>query len=76
MHRSFIGRPALAGVSLEVGRGEVVGLVGRNGAGKSTIAVQTSALHWRATFGEAPLAHAEWNLPCRYRTAELWSGQS
>ena len=35
--RSFGGRKALAGVTLDVAAGEAVLLVGRNGAGKTTL---------------------------------------
>ena len=34
--KSFRGKPALHGLSLEVPRGEIFGLLGHNGAGKST----------------------------------------
>ncbi len=36
LSKSFRGRPALSGLSLEIGRGEIFGLLGHNGAGKST----------------------------------------
>ncbi len=37
LHKSYGSVPAVAGVSLEVGEGEVYALLGHNGAGKSTI---------------------------------------
>jgi len=38
VERRFGSRRALAGVDLEVGPGEIVGLVGPNGSGKTTCA--------------------------------------
>jgi len=36
LQKRFAGKPALHGLSLQVGRGEIFGLLGHNGAGKST----------------------------------------
>ena len=36
LSKSFKGKPALHSLTLEVGRGEIFGLLGHNGAGKST----------------------------------------
>ena len=36
LRKSFAGKPALHGVSFDVQRGEIFGLLGHNGAGKST----------------------------------------
>ena len=36
LQKSFAGKPALHGLSFSVERGEIFGLLGHNGAGKST----------------------------------------
>ncbi len=36
LSKTFQGRPALQSLSLEIGQGEIFGLLGHNGAGKST----------------------------------------
>ncbi|CAN7334856.1 methionine ABC transporter ATP-binding protein [Rhizobium sp. LjRoot254] len=51
VHRRFGATPALNGVSLEVGKGEIVGLIGRSGAGKSTLIRCLNGLE-RADSGE------------------------
>ncbi len=62
LHKAYGRTQALAGVSLQVGRGEMVGFVGSNGAGKSTtmriamglLAADSGAVTWHG----APLTFA------------------
>ena len=51
---SLRGRPIFADVSLELGRGELVGLIGPNGAGKTTL--MRAALGLVPSVGESSLA--------------------
>jgi branched-chain amino acid transport system ATP-binding protein/branched-chain amino acid transport system permease protein len=55
--RAFGGIEALRGVSLEVGRGEIVGLVGPNGSGKTTLINLVSG-HYGADRGRIALGEA------------------
>lgn len=48
--KAFRGVQALAGVDLEVRRGEILGLVGPNGSGKSTL-INVASGHFRADSG-------------------------
>ena len=63
----------LQGVSLEVGRGEVVGLLGRNGVGKSTTLKTIMGLvhpsHGKVSFEDRPTT----NVPA-HRVARLGIG--
>ncbi len=51
MHKSFKGVRALAGVDVEVRRGEILGLLGPNGSGKSTFINLVSG-HYTLSSGE------------------------
>jgi branched-chain amino acid transport system permease protein len=51
LQKSFKGVRALAGVDVEVRRGEILGLLGPNGSGKSTF-INVVSGHYRATAGE------------------------
>ena len=50
LHKAFRGVKALAGVDVEVRRGEILGLLGPNGSGKSTF-INVVSGHYAATAG-------------------------
>jgi branched-chain amino acid transport system permease protein len=58
VRKSFAGVQALAGVDLEVRRGEILGLVGPNGSGKSTLINLVSG-HYRADAGRIAFGGTE-----------------
>jgi branched-chain amino acid transport system permease protein len=51
LHKRFKGVRALAGVAVEVRRGEILGLLGPNGSGKSTF-INVVSGHYAASAGE------------------------
>jgi branched-chain amino acid transport system permease protein len=55
--KAFGGIQALCGVSLVVGRGEIVGLVGPNGSGKTTL-INVVSGHYEADRGQIALGDA------------------
>jgi branched-chain amino acid transport system ATP-binding protein len=67
---SYGAVPAIEGVSIEVGDGEAVGLLGANGAGKSTTLRAISGLV-RLTAGKIMFAGADTAALPPYRVAEL-----
>ena len=66
--RRFGGLQALSDVSLEVGRGEVLGLIGPNGAGKTTLVNVICGVH-RASSGRVLFEGRDVTAYRPYRTA-------
>jgi branched-chain amino acid transport system permease protein len=58
LHKAFRGVKALAGVDVDVRRGEILGLLGPNGSGKSTF-INVVSGHYAATAGAIAFEGAE-----------------
>jgi branched-chain amino acid transport system permease protein len=70
VRKAFRGVQALVGVSLDVGAGEIVGLVGPNGSGKSTL-INVVSGHYRPDGGEIRLGGVEIAGDAAHRIARL-----
>jgi branched-chain amino acid transport system permease protein len=70
VRKAFAGVQALAGVDLEVRRGEILGLVGPNGSGKSTL-INVISGHYRADGGRIAFAGTEIERLGAHRIARL-----
>lgn len=81
MRRKTVEKHAVRGVSFEVGAGEIVGLIGANGAGKTTVVKMLAGII-HPSGGEAEvLGHVPWERDDRFRRqialimgqkAQLW----
>jgi branched-chain amino acid transport system permease protein len=70
VHKSFGGIHALRGVSLEVRRGEILGLVGPNGSGKTTL-INVVCAQYRRDSGTIALDGSEIGDRRPHRIAQL-----
>jgi branched-chain amino acid transport system permease protein len=68
--KAFAGVQALAGVDLEVRRGEILALVGPNGSGKSTL-INVVSGHYRADTGRVMFGGSEIEQLTAHRIARL-----
>jgi branched-chain amino acid transport system permease protein len=68
--KAFSGVQALAGVDLDVRRGEILGLVGPNGSGKSTL-INVVSGHYRADGGRIAFARGDIERLTAHRIARL-----
>ena len=71
IHVTIASVQALRGFSLEVAGGSMVGLVGRNGAGKTSL-MRTVMGHLRRARGRSPSTARTWRA-CRAMRARGWA---
>jgi ABC-2 type transport system ATP-binding protein len=79
--REYVEKRAVRGVSFKVGEGEIVGLVGANGAGKTTIVKMLAGVIYPTSGRASVLGYTPWERDNRFRRqialimgqkAQLW----